>query len=35
MKHPMGVFGTAVVFFATDDSSWITGESLIVGGGIR
>ncbi|HEY5704863.1 MAG TPA: glucose 1-dehydrogenase [Chthoniobacterales bacterium] len=25
----------AVVFLASDDSSWITGESLIIGGGLR
>ena len=25
----------AVVFFASDDSSWITGETLVISGGMR
>ncbi len=25
----------AVVFFASDDASWITGESLYITGGLR
>jgi len=27
--------GTAAVFFASDDSVWISGETLVVAGGLR
>jgi 3-oxoacyl-[acyl-carrier protein] reductase len=38
---PMGRIGEtqdvapAAVFFASDDSSWITGETLLIAGGLR
>ena len=27
--------GPAAVFFASDDSGWITGETLLIAGGLR
>ena len=40
-RTPLGRIGTvddvakAALFLASDDSGWITGEELLVGGGIR
>jgi 3-oxoacyl-[acyl-carrier protein] reductase len=40
-RTPLGRMGTvddiakAALFLASDDSGWITGEELLVGGGIR
>ena len=40
-RTPLGRIGQpediapAVVFLATEDSAWITGESLLVSGGLR
>ena len=40
-QTPLGRIGQpqdiapAVVFFASDDASWITGESLYITGGLR
>ncbi|MGC3988742.1 MAG: glucose 1-dehydrogenase [Chthoniobacteraceae bacterium] len=40
-QSPLGRIGkpadiaTAAVFFATEDSSWLTGETLVVSGGLR
>ena len=41
MQTPLGRIGEpidiapAAVFFASDDSSWVTGETLIIAGGLR
>jgi len=29
------VVAPAAVFFASDDSAWITGETLLIAGGLR
>jgi 3-oxoacyl-[acyl-carrier protein] reductase len=40
-RTPLGRMGTAediakaALFLASDDSGWVTGEELLVGGGIR
>jgi 3-oxoacyl-[acyl-carrier protein] reductase len=40
-KTPLGRIGKpddiapAAVFFASDDSKWVTGETLIIAGGLR
>ena len=40
-RTPLGRMGTvddiakAALFLASDDSGWITGEEILVGGGIR
>jgi 3-oxoacyl-[acyl-carrier protein] reductase len=34
IEQPKDIAGTAV-FLASDDSSWVTGETLVISGGYR